>query len=114
MACPDSKIRTDPFELLCSGSVELREDLRIFRKSTFVVLREDELSVDLDVEDSTAAGDEFGNDVVVLLDPGRQTGGLRLVVSTRAVRNSDDHYPLLSSIMVEPKSWNRARDTVGG
>jgi hypothetical protein len=91
MACPDSKIRTDPFELLCSGSVELAKDLRIFRKSTFVVLREDELSVDLDVENSTAAGDEFGNDVVVLLDPGRQTGGLRLVVSTRAVGNSDLH-----------------------
>jgi hypothetical protein len=51
---------------------------------------------------------------VVLLDPGRQTGGLRLVVSTRAVRNSDDHFPLLSSIMVEPKSWNRALEVVGG
>ncbi len=68
------------------------------------MLGEDELPVQLDVEDSTAARDEFGRDVVFFLDLGRQTGGLRLVISTRAIRNSDVHFFLPRWMIVEPTS----------
>ena len=55
------------------------------------MLREDQLPIYLDVEYASLARDEFGNDVVTLLDLGRQTGGLGFVVSTRAIGDSDDH-----------------------
>ena len=62
------------------------------------MFREDERAVPLHVEDSSGARDEFGRDAVLLLDPGRQTGSLRFVVSTCAVGNSDLHRGLTLSI----------------
>jgi hypothetical protein len=64
------------------------------------MLGEDELSVHLDIENATPAWDQLRSDFVALLDPGRQTGSLRFVVSTRAIRNSDVHSGLQISIMV--------------
>jgi len=65
---------------------------------------EDQLPIQFDVENSTAARDELGCDVVFFLDLGRQTGGLRLVISTRAIRDSNDHFFLPRWMIVEPTS----------
>jgi hypothetical protein len=106
-----SKTWIDRIESLRSGSAELTQDFRIFREAAFVLFREDEFSIKFDIENPTAAGNEFGRDVVLLLDLGRQTGGLRFVVSTRAICNSDDHSSLPLSIIVESKSWDRALES---
>jgi hypothetical protein len=76
------------------------------------MLGEDELSVHLDIENATPAGDQLRRDVVALLDPGRQTGSLRFVVSTRAVRDSDDHSGLQISIIVHSTGGNRGLETI--
>jgi len=76
------------------------------------MLGEDELSIHLDIENATPAGNQLRSDVVALLDPGRQTGSLRFVVSTRAIGNSDDHSGLQISIMVHSTAGNRALDTI--
>ncbi len=57
----------------------------MFRESAGLELRVDERSVDVDVEDASAAGDQLGLDAELLLDLCRQTGGFWLVVSGRAV-----------------------------
>ena len=100
-ACPDSKTRIDRIQSLRRDSAELTQNFRLFREATFIFFREDELPVELDVENATSAGNELGRDVVVLLDLGCQTGGLRFVVSTRAVGNSDDHSFLPRRIILE-------------
>jgi hypothetical protein len=76
------------------------------------MLGKDELSVHLDIENATPAGDQLRRDVVALLDPGRQTGSLRFVVSTRAIRDSDDHSGLQISIIVHSTAGNRALETI--
>jgi hypothetical protein len=48
-------------------------------------LREDRLAVEGDLEVTPAAVDQPGTDAEPLLDPGRQTGGARAVVSNHAV-----------------------------
>lgn len=80
-----------PLADLAGSSTELIQDLGIFREAPLVMFRKDEFSVDFDIENPAGTRNEFGLDVMVLLDSGRQTGGLWPIVSTRAVRNSDDH-----------------------
>ena len=55
------------------------------------MFRVDELAVDGDVEYARAATDELGLDAEGVLDPGRQTGGLRQEVSSAAVGDLDTH-----------------------
>jgi hypothetical protein len=55
------------------------------------VLREDHLSVELDVEDAIIALDQARLYGELLLNLGRQTGGLRQVVSAYAVFDRDFH-----------------------
>ena len=42
-------------------------------------------AVDVDVEDSSATLDQLGLDADAFLKSGRQTGGLREILSTRAI-----------------------------
>ena len=60
------------------------------------MLREQQLTIDSDVEDAAAAGFQLGVDPEGLLQFGRQTGGCGLVVSDRAVLDVDLHAPTLS------------------
>lgn len=71
------------------------EHLVVLRESPDFVFAEDHLPVRLDVEDTTSARDQLGIDVIRILDCGRQTGGLREVVSLLAIRNADLHEALL-------------------
>jgi hypothetical protein len=59
------------------------------------VLREDELSVELDVELPGLAGDELHGLVRSLFDDGRETRSLGTVVSGVAIPNDDAHGPNL-------------------
>ena len=72
------------------------------------MLGEDELSIHFDIENATPSGDQLRRDIVALSDSGRQTGSPRFVVSTRAIRNSDDHSGLQISIVVHSTGGNRA------
>jgi hypothetical protein len=65
----------------------------VLREAARLVFGVDQLSVHLDVEDAVVALDELGLDTNLLLDLGRQTGGLREVVSTVAVLDRDTHVP---------------------
>lgn len=67
------------------------QDLPSRRESILLVLAEDPRAVDDDVEDAVAAPYQLGLHPELLLDRGRQTGGLRQVVSTPAVVNGDLH-----------------------
>ena len=53
-----------------------RQDLVVRRKASDLVLREDVPAVDVDVEDAVVTLDEFGFDVELVTNRGRQTGGL--------------------------------------
>jgi len=57
----------------------------------FGALGEDELAVGDDVELTAGARDDVGVDAERLLDRGRQTGGLRQVVSNLAVADRHLH-----------------------
>ncbi len=63
----------------------------MFREAVEGLLAEDEVAVDLDLEDATAGGDQFGLQVVALAQLIRQTGGTGLVVSNLAVLDGDLH-----------------------
>ena len=67
-----------------SGS-EQAQNLLVFGEAAHFVLREYEATVGDDIEDAVVAADEFGFDLQFLFQGGRQTGGLRQVVSTPAV-----------------------------
>jgi hypothetical protein len=56
-----------------------------------VVLAEDSLAVDDHVEDAVVTPNQLGLLAELLLDRGRQTGGLRQVVSAPAVVDGDLH-----------------------
>lgn len=73
------------------SSAEQLQDLGIFRKTPDVVLRKDQLPVDLDIEDASASGDQLRGFADLTLNLGCQTGGLRFVVSTRAISDSNRH-----------------------
>jgi hypothetical protein len=55
------------------------------------MLREEQLAVGHDIEDARVSHDQLGFDVELIANRGRQTGGLRLVVSTPAVRDGQTH-----------------------
>ena len=57
MACPDSNLRIDCHPSVRVGSAELIQDFRIFGEAAFVMFREDELSIHLDVKNSTSTSD---------------------------------------------------------
>ncbi len=70
---------------------EAGQYFRMFRESAGFLLAVDQLAIDLDVEDSPAALDEFGGDVEFGLDGVRQTGGLWRIVSLHAIFNGNVH-----------------------
>jgi len=49
----------------------------MLRKPMLLVFREDRLAIGLDVEDAVRPFDELDVEAELLLDRGRQTGGLR-------------------------------------
>ncbi len=71
--------------------LERLDDLGRVRESAGVVLREDQGAVGRNIKDTDAAFDEFRLDVELLRNLGRQTGGLRKVVSSSAVSNCYAH-----------------------
>jgi hypothetical protein len=70
-----------------------REDLILLREAPFGMLREEELAVDDDVEDPIVSLKERGLYARVLVNSGRQTGGLGEVVSAYAIGDLDLHRP---------------------
>ena len=82
---------------------ELREDLFWVGEAAGFRLRVDRASVDDYVEHAAAAANQLGLDADFLLDRGRQTGGLREVVSGAAVRDGDVHRQIV------PQSEARAK-----
>ncbi len=67
------------------------ENLFVCRKATGIVLAVYFAAVDDDVENAAASLDQLGIDIRLLFDGGRQTGGLRLVVSLIAIGNRNTH-----------------------
>ena len=63
----------------------------MFRKLTGLMLRVNQLAVDLHVEDAAAALDQFGINPCRCFDCVRQTGGCGRVVSLHAVSDADVH-----------------------
>ena len=88
---------------------QVGNDLGMLRKAMRLVLREDLLSVDLDVEDAALAGDDLGLQPELALNRGRQTGGLWPIVSTNAIGDGDVH----TVTMINPRflagTWRPAR-----
>src|SRR5687768_3951263 len=72
-----------PPEVQASG--ERSEDLVVLGETVLLALREDELAVDAHVELTRLAGEQVDLDALRLLDRGRETRGLGLVVSDHAV-----------------------------
>ena len=70
---------------------KLREDLVVLREAVLLLLGEDQLPVHDDVELARLARFDLGVDACRLLDRGRETRGLRLVVSDDAVADGDGH-----------------------
>jgi hypothetical protein len=64
-------------------------DLASGGKAAYLLLREDELAVQLDVEDAAASLDQLGPRAQLLLQLVRQTGGAGQVVSSYAVLDGD-------------------------
>ena len=63
----------------------------MFRKLTGLMLRVNQLAVDLHVEDAAAALDQFGINPCRCFDCVRQTGGFGRVVSLHAILDADVH-----------------------
>ena len=63
----------------------------MLRESPGFVLAVNQFPIDLYVEDAPGPLNQFGLDAVLLLDRGRQTGGLRQVVSLHTVFDADLH-----------------------
>jgi len=82
--------------------LEQADDLARLRETPRLLLGEDQLVVDCDLEDPTAAFDELGFDAELLLDLVRQTGGTGKVVSDGAVLDDDmrGHRILLSGPII--------------
>jgi hypothetical protein len=56
-------------------------------EATDLVLREDELSIHDNIKDAVGALDQLRLDAELIGDSGRQTGGLRKIVSGYAIGN---------------------------
>ena len=77
-----------PMACLTRSSLrQLTQNFLMCRKLTGLVLTVDESSIQLHVEDSSSASDQFRIDAGRFLDRFRQTGGFRCVVSLYAVFN---------------------------
>jgi hypothetical protein len=76
------------------GGGNLVEDLLELGPAPGLFLREDDLTVECDVQLSTTALGERGVEATRLLDLGRQTGGPGQVVSGDAVRDLELHVVL--------------------
>ncbi len=63
----------------------------MFRETSGLVLRIDQLAVDFDIEDAASAFVQLGIHPRLCFDRVRQTDGLRGVVSLHAVRDRDPH-----------------------
>jgi hypothetical protein len=63
----------------------------VLGKAALLVFAEDHLAAGDDVEDSPGCFDEPGLDADFLFDFGRQTGGLRQIVSLSAIGDRDFH-----------------------
>jgi hypothetical protein len=61
------------------------------RKTMRLVLRKDLRPVDGDIEHAALARHDLRVDAELALDDGRQTGGLRPIVSTDTIRDGDVH-----------------------
>lgn len=85
--------------------LERAYDLVVLRKPTCFVLGEDQIVVHDDVERPDTSWQDFWLDSELLLDCGRQTGGLRSVVSLHAVTDRDfQGYPFLELDSARPTS----------
>jgi len=78
-------------ELLLRERCQLVEHLVVLGEAADLVLAEDEPPIRLDVEDPARTLDELGLDPELLLDRGRQTGGLGQIVSLHAIGDADLH-----------------------
>ena len=67
------------------------KNLVVIGKTTGMMLREDKISIYCDIKDAVLAFDEFRFDAELIGNCGRQTGGLREIVSRDAVGNGDFH-----------------------
>jgi hypothetical protein len=63
----------------------------MLREAPRLMLAVDQVPVDTDVEDTPATLDELALNVKLILDRGRQTGSLGLIVSLHTVFNRDSH-----------------------
>ena len=75
----------------CAERSKSPDDLIGLREPVFLLFGEEELAVGDDVELATRALDHFRVNAERLRDSGRQTGGLRQVVSHLAVADRDLH-----------------------
>src|SRR5215831_634636 len=82
--------------------VDLFEDLLVGREAIGRLVVVDPLAVDVDEEHAAHAFLQLGDDPVLVLDGGLQTGGLRQVVSLAAVRDPDLH-PIPLSVRAAPR-----------
>ena len=67
------------------------DDVHVVREALAAAPAVDHLPVHGDLVDPLLALDEFSVDIELFLDSGRQTGGLREVVSLDAIGDSDLH-----------------------
>jgi hypothetical protein len=81
-------------------------DFVIIWKTPGGMLRKQQPAVDCDVENAAVTARQFRLDSHLPLDPGRQTGGLRQVISTAAIGNRDPHEPMLTQA---PHAWSFSR-----
>ena len=80
--------------------------LLVFGKATHLVFRENELPICDDIKDAAGALDQLRLDAEGFGYPGRQTGGLREIVSRYTIGNRDSHFldpPYLVHILTD---WN--------
>ena len=66
----------------------------MFGKPSTLVFRKNDPAVPDDVENAVVALDQLSVDVQISQDRGRQTGGLRKVVSAHAISNGNGHLVL--------------------
>jgi len=77
-------------------------DLSGFGETSQLPFREDDFTIDLDLEDTVATPDQPGICTEFVFQLGRQPGGTWLVVSNNAVFNADIHH---NSTIYNPSDW---------
>jgi hypothetical protein len=79
------------YEASAAKRGHLVENLALGREAALLFLREDDLAVDRDDEDTSAAADDFAVDPEFPFDLSRQTGGSWEIVSNAAIVDSNMH-----------------------